>query len=72
MEGGIDSRRKMANNKRNRPTGSEKNKNVKRKGNLQVLGKIRSTHYQTSRHEGSSFKKVYLGRTRKQLENNYV
>ena len=49
------------------PPKSSKNKNVRRKGNLQILGNIESRHKQTRGDERKIFKK-YLRRTRKLLE----
>ena len=44
-------KRKKANNGSNRIAKSKKNQKIQRKGNLQVLGNIRSRHNQTSGNE---------------------
>ena len=54
-------KRKTTNNGRNRITKSRKNQNVRRKGNLQVLGNIRSGHHQTSGDERKKLKKSISG-----------
>ena len=52
----------------NRTTKSSNNQNVRRKGNLQILGDIGSWHDQTTGNERKKIKKEYLRRARKLLE----
>ena len=56
---------KMANDVRNRTTKSRKNQNTRRKGNLQILGNIRSGDERKN-------KKEYPRRTRKLLETRLL
>ena len=60
---------KMTNDGRNRTTKPRKNRNARRKGNLRVVGDIRSGHHQTGRDNRKKFFKEYLRRASKILEN---
>ena len=71
MRHAYNEKRETTHNGINRTTKPRKNQIARRKGNLQILGNIRSGNHQINGDE-RKIEKEYLRRTRKLLKPNYI